>query len=149
MSTLIRKKVWIRIFLPVLLVSFWVLFWLGADFLLAIKWAAILAAISVGLFQLRQRKVDQIATGLSEDEYLLKEAGGALQLLAQSGNVKAIGWFFIFMPIISVIAFALITKSLVGTLEFALLFGLICIPFGIYCLKNAEKTRRIAEKRLG
>jgi hypothetical protein len=106
------------------------------------KFALILAALPVGWLRLRQLKSDQTKSGLSEDEFLLKKAGGRLQLMSQASTVKAIGWLFIALPIAMALTLMIIMKSLDLTLVVVLVFiGILCVPFGVHCLRTAERNR--------
>ncbi|MDP1657597.1 MAG: hypothetical protein Q8K91_05635, partial [Hylemonella sp.] len=84
--------------------------------------------------------------GLSEDEFMLREAGGATKLLIQASTVRAIGWVFFILPIFLTAIGAIAMKSVFYTLVTGALMGIVCIPFSVYCFKYSAKQRHVAER---
>lgn len=107
-----------------------------------IKLAFGLAAMAVAVSELRRSKAQKIASGLSDDEYLIKQAGGRIQLKSQAGTVKALGWFFIAISIFPTGVLLLITRSLSYAVVPLVLIGVLCFALGINCLQSAERSFR-------
>jgi VIT1/CCC1 family predicted Fe2+/Mn2+ transporter len=111
-----------------------------------IKLAFVLGAIAVAVSELRRMKAERTASGLSDDEYLLKQAGGRLQLKSQASTVKAIGWFFIALSIVPTLALLLITRSVSYAVVPLVLIGALCFALGVNCLRHAERSLRAAAR---
>jgi hypothetical protein len=144
----IRKKQALLVLLPVVIVAFICALSPDGSCLSAfsIKLALALGALTLAVFKLRQMKTERKASGLSEEDYLLKQAGGRVQLLSQASTVRAIGWFFAALPIVTTLAGMLITKSLIYASITLVLIGVPCIALGVYCLRAAESSRRAAAR---
>lgn len=126
--------------------------------LVAFEWAAhyneTLGLINRGLIfvffvwvlvRLRQLQKERQNSGLSEEEFLLKQAGGASALLSQSITVRAIGWLCVVGPLLLVSIVLIGTKSLSATAMATLLLAVISVPCAIACFRSAAKSRRVAK----
>jgi hypothetical protein len=117
----------------------------SGDSFRAIRYAIYVVAFLMGLFRLHQLRNEKKSSGLSEGEFLLRQAGGATALLSQAVTTKAIGWFCVVAPAILAIFIFLATKSLQPTAIAALLLAVVCVPCAIGCFRIAAKSRRAAE----
>jgi hypothetical protein len=116
------------------------------DVLRALKLAVALGVLPLVWVGLRYQRNEKKESGLSEDAFLLKQAGGITELLSQSITVRAIGWLCVAGPIILVLVILMGTKSFSLSVMAAVLSEIICIPCAVGCFRSAAKSRRAAEQ---
>jgi hypothetical protein len=114
----------------------------------SVEIAILLGTFLSTLWSLVLLKRHKRASGLSEEEYMLLEAGGAKKLLAQASLVRAISWIFFVLPVLLVIVAALAIRSVAFVLSMVSMLGILCIPFAVYCYKDSSKRRLVAESAL-
>ncbi len=133
--------------LPVLFAAFaWLYFISGVDFIRALTNALFIAYVILALGLLYSKWVERKQSGLSEDEYILKQAGGANALLDGASFMYAIGWFCLIAPTLLTLILFIAVKSNVPALISLFVTGPICIPCAVACFVSASKRRRIAER---
>ena len=110
------------------------------SFSLAVKVILAFVAVNVWL-KLREEKK---ASGLSNDQFMLKKAGGPEELLKQAKKTRVIAFVLAAMPLGVVVLTA--GKSLVAGLVVGGLLGVIFIPCAAYLFWIARKTVRVAEQ---
>lgn len=103
--------------------------------------AAVLCSM-VGALLGRRKKMRQSA--LSEEEFLIQEAGGAAELAKQSRTVFLSACFLLILPFVLGLVF--IGSSMTAALIITGMLALILFPVSIWLFLNARKTRRIARK---
>ena len=140
-----KKFQYLIIIIVPVLVCYWAYLNFNGQILRPAQYALGATAVLLGLFRLRLLKNEKKNSGLSEEEYLLKQAGGAGALLSQSITTRVLGWLCVIAPVILVVVTLLGTRSLKATAFVALLLGVICIPCAIGCFRVATRSRRIAE----
>lgn len=103
--------------------------------------AAVLCSM-VGALLGRRKKMRQSA--LSEEEFLIQEAGGTAELAKQSRTVFLSACFLLILPFVLGLVF--IGSSMTAALIITGMLALILFPVSIWLFLNARKTRRIARK---
>jgi small-conductance mechanosensitive channel len=104
-----------------------------------------LLALLAGPFAFYRLRSEEKACGLSEEEWLLKEAGGASGLLSNAVTARAFGWLIIALPVILMLVIAMGTKSFSLALMIMLVVALPCVFAAYVCFRQSRKWRRIAE----
>jgi hypothetical protein len=132
--------------LPVVLGGFTLAYWLSnGDLAFSAKVSFSLLALLAGPFAFYRLRFERKASGLSEEEYLLEEAGGASDLLSQAVTTRAIGWLLIAMPVILMAVVAIGTKSFSLALIPLLVVAPLCLPFAYVLFRHSTKCRSVAE----
>jgi hypothetical protein len=116
------------------------------DVLRALNLAVALGILPLVWFGLRHQRDEMKKSGLSEDEFLLKQAGGARELLDQAKTVRAIGWLCVVGPIVLVLIVFMGTNSFSLGAMAAVVSEVFCIPCAVGCFRSAAKSRRAAEQ---
>lgn len=132
--------------LPVLLGGFALAYWFSnGDLAFSGRVSFSLLALLAGPYAFYRLRFERKASGLSEEESLLKEAGGASGLLSQAVTARAIGWLLIALPVILMSVVAMGTRSFSLALTTILVVALPCVPFAYACFRYSTKWRRVAE----
>lgn len=141
------KRAFYVVVLPIVLMVFlWSYQRSAGDLLSSFRLAITVGALLSGVLVLYRMHLEKKNSGLSEEEFLLQQAGGAHALLDESVTVRAIGWLCIIVPT------ALFLFTLIATKSFripviTLLVSLpICTPCAFACFRFASKRRRIAQQ---
>jgi len=98
------------------------------------------------LVQLFQLRLARKRSGLSDDEFMLKQAGGAEALMSQSTLTRAIGWLCVVAPVLLVLFIILISSSLGTVVLAATILGVICLPCAVACFRSASRSQRVAKQ---
>lgn len=116
------------------------------DLLRALNLAVALGVLPLVWFGLRHQRNEMKKSGLSEDEFLLRQAGGARELLSQAKMVRAIGWLCVIGPIVLVLIVFMGTNSFSLGAMAAVASEIFCIPCAVGCFRSAAISRRTAEQ---
>jgi hypothetical protein len=83
-------------------------------------------------------------SGLTEDEFVVGEAGGYEGLLKVIKLLQRLGWIFVLMPPIATAALWVKMPAVAGL--FGIIFGVIFVPIGLWLFYSASTRQVIAKK---
>lgn len=139
------KRHFLFVVLPSFLACFaWFYLSVHGGMLKSIAFGLSIAATLTAIFRLYKLRLDKKQSGLSNDNYLLKQSGGANGLLNDASLVHAIGWVCIIVPILLVL-FCLIAGNRQAAVIAGIVSGTIGIPSALACFLVAARTRRVAK----
>ncbi|BAO29314.1 hypothetical protein SUTH_01515 [Sulfuritalea hydrogenivorans sk43H] len=92
--------------------------------------------------------MEQKTSGLGEAEYLLKQAGGAQDLLSQAFSALGAGWVYIAVTLGLPLIVGFGTKSFALGATIFVLSAVLCGPAAYGAFRFYSKARPIAQKAL-
>ena len=143
------KKRQIILYFVVIPIAFVVFWWSyqrsGGEIFRPAQYAIGVAGLLSGTLVLYRTRLERKSSGLSDEEFLLKQAGGASALLGQSGTVRMIGWLCVAVPVVMLIIVAMTMPPVRLFIFLLAVLASICTPIACVCFQYSSKWRRIAE----